>query len=155
VTDVNPWWQDELGSRLESLADRLEKNYAGFCQVERQVSDEPGIRSVWITPTNTAASPMGWEDLGSQLQVYAGSGEGGCWELDRNVEVVDALEEFVLAVADGRVAEVFGPGRSRVEVVMTDGETAVETGYRAPVGCLPVPGWARRGRRVRYQSYWE
>jgi hypothetical protein len=149
----DPWWRDELGSRLEALADRLENDYAGLCQVDRRTWEEHGIRSVWVTPTNTSASPTGWDDLGGALQVYAGSGNGGRWELDRSAEDAAFLEEVVLGVAEGRVSEVFGPGRSRVEVVMTNGETAVETGAMAPAGCLPVPGWVRRGRRVQYQSY--
>lgn len=153
MTGADAWWQDELGSRLETLADRLEADYAGLCEVQRKTWDQHGIRSVWVTPTSSAATRTGWDDMGDQLQVYAGNGDGGRWELDRTGEDVNFVEEVVLGVVEGRVAETFGPGRSRVEVLLSSGETAIETGATAPAGCLPLPGWVRRGRRVQYKAY--
>ena len=153
MTDADSWWQDELGSRLESLADWLESDYHGLCLVERKMVADDEIRSVWVTPANPDASPTGWDDLGGGLQVYAGSGDGGRWELDRTPAGVDFIEQVVHSVAEGRAREVFGPSRSRVEVNLPNGSVAVETGATAPVGCLPVPGWIRRGRPVHYQPY--
>ncbi len=91
-------------------------------------------------------------DFGESLQIEAGH-VGGRWELDRTMEDVDFIEQVVRAVAAGRVVEVFGPGRSRVEVTFPDGTQAVETGGVSPRGCLPSPGWVRRGRRVNYAPY--
>jgi hypothetical protein len=152
VTDQGSW-KDDLGSRLERLADRLEAEYGKHCLVERTLTGGGGIRSVWVKPTNPDASPTGWFDFGGELQVYAGRGSGGRWELERTPANVDFIEQIVVSVVDGRASEVFGPSRSRVEVDLPDGSTAVETGATALVGCLPIPGWMRRGRRVRYQPY--
>jgi hypothetical protein len=91
-------------------------------------------------------------DFGESLQIEAGH-VGGRWELDRTMEDVDFIEQVVRAVAAGRVVEVFGPGRSRVEVTFPDGTQAVETGGVSPRGCRPSPGWVRRGRRVNYAPY--
>ncbi len=86
------------------------------------------------------------------LQVEAGH-LGGLWELGRDAEDLAFLVDLVHSVVACRVVEVFGLARSRVEVTLSDGTVAVETGGVGPAGCLPVPGWVRRGRRVSYAPY--
>jgi hypothetical protein len=86
------------------------------------------------------------------LQVEAGHW-GGQWELDRDEAAVDFMEDLVRSVVAGRVVEVFGPGRSRVEVTLSDGSRAVETGGDGLRGLLPSPGWKSRGHRIRYAPY--
>ena len=89
---------------------------------------------------------------GQAFQLEAGN-EGGRWEVERSSEQLAFLEELARSVVAGRVVETLGPGRSRVEVTLADGTTEIETGYSAPRGCLPVPGWVRRGRRVEYTPW--
>ena len=154
VDEMTPWWRDELGARLESLADDIEAEYSQVCTVVRTSGQrQHDIRNVWVTPTNPAATAVGWDDMGSQLQAYAGGGHGGRWELDRSPDDVDFIEEVVHAAIEGRVAEVLGPSRSRVEVTLRSGEVVAETGGVAPGGCLPLPGWVKFGRRLQYEPY--
>ena len=63
---------------------------------------------------------------------------------------VNFLTDVVRSVIAGRISEVLGPNRSRVEVTLSDGTTAVETGYSS---LLLNPGWRRRGQKVQYAPY--
>jgi hypothetical protein len=92
-----------------------------------------------VRPRRSDALAVTWLDVGEELQIQAGHG-GGPWELGRNPEDVDFLEDVARSVIAGRVVEVFGPNRSRVEVTLADGTQAVETGYNGLRACLPKPG---------------
>ena len=145
------WWNDELGRRLEALAARIERDYSAVASVSRDNFSNGRIRSVQVSPRSALSVPFGWCDMQDDLQVDVGSlGHGGRWELGRTPADVSFIEDVVQAALDGRVEEIAGPRRSRVEVTLSSGELAVETGYD---GCLPVPGWVRRGRRVQYAPY--
>lgn len=144
---------DEIGERLVRLADELRREL-GDRAIVTSDDEHPEHHAVaWeVVPVNPESLSVHWMDFGKSLQIEAGH-VGGRWELDRTMEDVDFIDRIVHAVADGMVVEVFGPGRSRVEVAFPDGTQTVEIGGVAPKGCLPVPGWARRGRRVNYAPY--
>jgi hypothetical protein len=93
-----------------------------------------------------------WIDFGDALQLEAGH-VGGRWELSREPAEADFIAEVVEGVLAGEAVEVFGWHRSRVEVSLRDGATAMETGYDGLRGSLPMPGWTRSGRGVAYPPY--
>jgi hypothetical protein len=109
----------------------------------------------WITlvPRNERALAVTWFDTGDELQVETLGGEGGRWELPRDDANAAFVEDIVRAVVAGRVTEVVGEKRSAVTVTFADGMTDTETGYGFNSGCLPMFGWKRRGRVVRYEPY--
>lgn len=144
-----------LGDLARSLAEELD----GVAHVDRDESLEWCSAWTVIEPMRSGALGVVWTEWLSgegegALQIEAGH-QGGRWELGADRADVDFIEEVTRAVIAGRVVEIFGPGRSRVEVTTSSGEIQHETGSMAPRGCLPVPGWVRRGRRVGYVPYRE
>ncbi|MGW0230717.1 hypothetical protein ACWDWO_20580 [Actinopolymorpha singaporensis] len=150
------WSADRIGRRLRSFADELERELGHTCKVRRQwESFEEGAGGLVtkLIPSRTDALAVTWIDFGSGLQMEAGLGPGGFWELDeRDDQAVEFIQSTVRAITAGRVSEVFGKSRSRVEVTYEDGSTDHETGYGI-CGILPQPGWRRRGRKVTYAPY--
>jgi hypothetical protein len=74
-----------------------------------------------------------WAELGSSelmLQV----GEGGRWELNRDLKAVELIERIMHSAID-------------------DGTTEVSTEYRGLLGAIPMPSWKDRGRVVAYNPY--
>lgn len=148
--------EDEIQRRLTLLREDVMRSCAGLATVT--TSEAPGMRFVDVAPIAPGALGFHWIEFRSDsdaveaLQVQAGH-HGGRWELGAAVEDVEFIWELARAVVAGHVVETFGPGRSRVDVTLLSGELVSETGYDAPRGCLPVPGWLRRGRTVRYESY--
>lgn len=142
---------DGVDERLVRLAEQLRHTLGARAAVS--VDDAGPYVAAWsLAPANPEALPVVWMDFGEELQVEAGH-HGGRWELGRTMEDVEFVEHVVQSVVAGRVVEVFGPGRSRVEVTFADGTKTVETGAVTAKGCLPIPGWVRRGRRVAYAAY--
>lgn len=142
-------YDDELSIQLREFVERLAHELSAVANLEATDYVEGRVHGYSLWPAASGALPLHFTDMtGYALQLEAGS-EGGRWELERSQEQLAFLEELARSVVAGRVVETFAPGRSRVEVTLTDGMPAVETGY-SPRGCLPVPGWVRRGRRVHY-----
>jgi hypothetical protein len=155
VTGTGEWPSDEVGRRLSELADALAVELGSSATVTREIVGQPEhpIFAVSIEPARTDCLRVDWLDFGvADLQVEAGH-NGGRWELARTPRDVGFIEQIARSVVAGRVVETFGPGRSKVEVTLSDGSTQSETGGVAPLGCLPTPGWAKIGRRVRYAPY--
>jgi hypothetical protein len=108
--------------------------------------------SVSVMARNPKALSFGWTDF--QDEIIFGAGEfGGRWELDGSVECVALVESLARAVIAGRVRETLALGRSRVEVLLSDGTVKRETGWMAPQGCLPLPFWPRWARTVQYEPF--
>ncbi|MEU4391002.1 hypothetical protein [Kribbella sp. NPDC023855] len=148
---------DSISTRLAVFLDELRGELGDAVSIE--VEDRDGWRGVDLSPKREDALGVYWTDFyllgdGSPgaLQVEAGH-QGGRWEFGRDEDDLLLLIDLVRSVVAGRVVEVFGPARSRVEVTLSDGTKQVEIGALAPVGCLPVPGWMRLGRRVHYAPY--
>ena len=82
-------------------------------------------------------------------------GNGGRWELNQgeSLKAVQLIERIVRSALDGRVTEVFGPGRSRVTIILEDRTPEVSTEYRTLLGVVPIPFWKHRGRTVTYEPY--
>jgi hypothetical protein len=127
--------------------------------MQRDLADAAEVRweephSITLIPRNERALAVSWFDTGDELQVETvGDGNGGRWELPRDDAHAEFLEDVVRAVVAGRVTEVFGVRRSAVTVTFADGTTDMDTGYGFGSGCLPMFGWKRRGRLVRYGPY--
>lgn len=148
------WRTDAIAQRLSALADRVEAEVGAAVEVRRGLYEQGHIVAVDLFPSRESAVRVGWLDMGDDCMVSVGStGLGGRWELDRTPAEVDFIEEVVWAVVAGAVTEIFGPGRSRVDVRLADGSTVSETGADPPRGCLPLPGWIKRGRRINYAPY--
>ena len=158
MTEDGPLTPDQATARLNLFIAELRSELGEAVLI--QVHDRDGWRAVDLTPTRTGALAVWWTDFyltgdgstGDFLLVQAGH-QGGRWELGRDEDDLSFMADLVRSVIAGRVVEVFGPSRSRVEVTLSDGTTTVEIGAQAPVGCLPVPGWMRHGRRVQYTPY--
>ena len=148
------WRTDAIAQRLSDLADRVEAEVGDAVEVRRALYEQGRIVAVDLFPSRESAVRVGWLHMGDECMVSVGSaGLGGRWELDRTSAGVDFIEQVVWAVVAGAVTETFGPGRSRVDVRLADGSTVSETGAGAPSGCLPLPGWIKRGRRIDYAPY--
>ena len=148
-------WQD-VQARLAAFTEELRIYLGDAATVTRDGPTEDYTAQTTVTPHRAGALDVSWAEFG-----YGDTGEvsltaghiGGWFEMDGTMVNADDVEDIVRAVVAGRVVEVFGPGRSRVEVVVSNGEVWRETGGVAPKGCLPIPGWVRRGRRVEYLPY--
>ncbi|WP_433012906.1 hypothetical protein [Kribbella sp. CA-294648] len=158
MTEGRSHLPDPISTRLALFLDELRGELGDAVSIE--VEDRDGWRAVDLSPQRKDALGVYWTDFyllgdgspGDALQVEAGH-QGGRWELGRDEDDLLLLMDLVRSVVAGRVVEVFGPARSRVEVTLSDGTEQVEIGAQAPVGCLPVPGWMRLGRRVHYAPY--
>jgi len=139
-----------MAVRLAALADDLERTLGESAVVERQ---QRGGQDVAVTPVRRGALGVSWFDTGDDLQVETGNGLGGRWELGRDDDDAAFLEDIVRSVVAGRVVEVSAGDRSRVEVTLTDGTVAAETGSVGFRSLLPKPGWKRSGGRVEYAPY--
>ncbi|WP_432948102.1 hypothetical protein ACQPXM_12775 [Kribbella sp. CA-253562] len=158
MTEGSSHTRDPISTRLGLFLDDLRSELGDAASIVVEARD--GWRTFDLRPTREGALDVFWTDFyllgdgspGDALQVEAGH-QGGRWELGRDQDDLLLLIDLVRSVVAGRVIEVFGPARSRVEVTLSDGTRKVEIGARAPVGCLPVPGWMRFGRRVKYAPY--
>lgn len=142
---------DEVAIRLGRLVEQLESRLSGFVSFTHD-SAGPHLRATSMSPTEPGPLPVTWIDFGDALQLEAGH-LGGRWELPREAAEAEFIADVAEAVVAGEVAEVFSWHRSRVEVNLRDGATAMETGSEGLRGVLPIPGWTRSGRRVSYPPY--
>ncbi len=132
---------------MAAVADGIEARFGHAVRVDRDTDSA----SVAITPPK-GACPLYWIDMGDEL--IFGAGEGDCrWELDKATPDLEFIQLVADAVVAGRVWEVFGPARSRLTVHLPDGTKERTSQASAPRGCLPIPGWARRGRQLAYRPY--
>jgi hypothetical protein len=140
---------DAIGRSLQSLAGEFERRLSAAAIVERA---DVQCGAVHLRPVRPGAQPVGWIDLGEELQVYTGT--RGRWELDRCAEDVAFIRDVCEAVIAGRGHEVRALQRSRVVLRLADGRVERETGYD---GCLlalvPLPLWTRWGDRVDFRPY--
>jgi hypothetical protein len=146
----NEFLDDAVARRLRAFADELEQQLGPVARVERGGTFASDVR---LLPARQDALAASWIDFGQDDELHLYAGTQGRWELDRSLEDVAFVEDVVRAIVAGRVREVLAPGRARIVVTVADGTTVRETGYDALVGCLPLPGWRRWGREVRYAPY--
>lgn len=147
-----PPTHDEVAARLTALTNSLKQRLGDAVTIHRDRSSDGYVESTHLDPRREDACPTSWAELGASelvLQV----GEGGRWELTRDLEAVELIERIVTAVTEGRVTEVFGPSRSQVTVTLEDGTSKNSTGYQGLPGLVPSPGWRHRGRSVAYEPY--
>jgi len=139
---------DEDVDEVDAASLALETELSPVADVDRETL-ENGIVVVEVTPRNPDALAVTWIHLGSEIVFQAGR-HGGRWELARTSEDVAFMRRLVQGIVAGRVRETFGPRRSQVQVTLSDGTTVTETGQ---MGCLPIPGWKRRGSTVEYAAH--
>ena len=150
--------QQAVTARLAELAARYRRELAGVAAVVEESAEELGGMTVDVVPDRAGSVRMNWIDFGDagdvQVQV---EGEGGAvFEgLPRDLAGVDIVEAIVDAVVDGRVKELVGAGRSRVEVTLAGGVVTHVTTYSGWHWLLPAPGWRRTARVVDYLPYRE
>lgn len=147
----------DLPRPAQALVEEFCTAYAEVLEVNvTELGVDPLIVGATLQPTAPGALTVSLCELvGDGDFILQAGHEGGSWELSGDPVDVAFARAVIQAVADGRVVEVFGPDRSRVEVTMADGSVAGQTGY-GPAGlrgCLPVPGWKRAGRRVAYSPW--
>ena len=128
-----------------ALAD-IEAGLGAIAEITREAK-APGYVTLSVAPRNPKARPIWLCFIGDEIVIEAGS-PGGRWELRRTREDVAFLGDLIGSITAGRVREIVGPKRSRVEVTLADGTTVAETGYAS---VIPRP-WMeaqRANRRLR------
>lgn len=142
---------DEAQRTVDSLEAYVRSLVGESATIERSSFSEGQVAILWVTPLNSSARSLAV--IGHQwLQVEAGE-SGGCWELDYTAENVEFARSIIEAVISGRVVELMSLGRSEVQVTLATGEVVTETGYGTGLGWLPIPGWRKRAKVVRYEPY--
>ncbi len=156
LSDVDNHQGDAVRQRLQALVSEMQARFGNAVTVRRvggHPDDADGL-DVEMTPSTEGALALSWFDTGEYLQVKTGGGPAGRWEMERTDEDAAYLEDIVRSVVAGRVVEVLGSAnRSHITVTLSDGTEEVATGYAVGPGCLPRPGWKRKGRRVQYQPW--
>ncbi len=137
--------------RLKALSRAMRRSLGADATVEDD--DAEPWPSARLRPARKDALGVSWVDFGNEVVLSTDGGLGGQWELGRTDEDIDFLEDVVRSVVAGRVVEVHAGDRSRIEVTLSDGFLAVETGSVGLRGLLPKPGWRRWGRRIEYAPY--
>jgi hypothetical protein len=143
---------DAVAARLGLLAQAVTDELGDVVAIERESIPSASVEGTRLVPHREGACYVYWAELDSSelvLQV----GDGGRWELNRDLKAVERIERIVQSVINGRVTEVFGPARSQVTVTLDDVTTEVSTGYRGLLGAIPMPSWKDRGRVVAYDPY--
>lgn len=142
---------DETTRRLKDLAGDLQWSLGTAATVETD-EDYPWAAAE-LRPVRADALGVSWIEFGNEVVLSTARGLGGRWEPDRSAESMEFLEDVVRSVVAGRVVEVTAGDRSRIQVTLSDGSVAVETGRVGVRSLLPKPGWRRWGRRIRYAPY--
>lgn len=139
---------NEPPDEIDAVLAEMESDLGPIAEITREAQG-PGFVTLSVAPRNPKARPIWLCYADDEIIIEAGS-PGGRWELQRTPEDVAFLIDLVQSITAGRVREILGPKRSRLEVTLADGTTVAETGYRSVV---PRPGWRRRGPTVEYESY--
>lgn len=142
---------DQSTRRLKNLAGDLQRLLGSAATVESD--DDYPWAAAELRPARADALGVSWVEFGNEVVLSTARGLGGRWELDCSTESLDFLEDVVRSVVAGRVVEVTAGDRSRIEVMLSDGSSAVETGRVGVRSLLPKPGWRRWGRRIEYAPY--
>lgn len=143
--------------RLDAFEVALRAELSGLASVTREhVRNYPSPELydvvVEVEPVNPAAAPISWIASDVDVVLSVGRGSGPRWELDLDNDGLMGFEDVVRAGIDGRVRETFAWHRSFVEVLHDDGMVERSTGGGL-MGLVPMPGWKRWGRHVRYEPY--
>lgn len=133
---------------IQAALAAMESDLAEVAELTREVHGPDDV-TLTVTPRNPDALPIWLCYIGDEILIEAGS-FGGSWELQRTAEDVGFLIDLVESIRAGRVREILGPKRSRVQVTLADGTTVASTGYQS---VAPRPGWRLRGQTVVYESY--
>jgi hypothetical protein len=147
------------GAFDDDVADRLDTLWAAFGGELADVAEvgsklDHGALLRWLEPTTPNAAAVCVADFGTELGLVIGHrGEGGRWELKRNVRQVDFVEDVARSVVAGRVVETIVPGRSTMTVTLADGTTAREIAMLSLRGLLPGARWSRSRRTIDYAPY--
>jgi hypothetical protein len=147
-----PPTDDAVAARLGLLVESVERQLGEAVNIRQESIPNASVETVRLDPQRPDACFVSWAELGvSELILQVG--QGGRWELGRDLESVVLIERIVRAVIDGQVTEVRAPGRSKVTVNLDDGTQKSSVGHNAPLGLIPIPLWRRRGRSVSYSPY--
>jgi hypothetical protein len=139
----------EVQRTVESFEAYVRTLVGESATIERSSFSEGRVVILWVTPLNPSARRLAV--VGQQwLQIEAGE-YGECWELAYTAEDVQLARAIVQAVIAGRVVELLSLRRSEVQVTLATGEVVTETGYDTGLGWLPIPGWRKRAKVVRYE----
>ena len=142
---------DPSNRAVDDLAEFVRDLAGNSARVERG-DVGPGLPTLWIEPVNPCARSV--SIIGEQWLVVQLGEEGGRWELDYDDADLLLAKRLIHAAYAGRVVERLTFARSRVTVTFEDGETLSETGYGGCLsGLLPLPGWTRWGREIRFEPY--
>lgn len=143
-SSVDPAASRAGSRRLAVFTDELRETLASAATIE--TGRVGPYSAVSLEPRRTDALGISW--LHSDDEVVLSVGSGGRWELEPTEQDVQYLEDIVLSVVAGRVAEVKGKRRARVLVTLADGTVDTSTVYDGLRGLLPRPARSRGTRRT-------
>lgn len=140
----------ESAARWESLLGRLRSNLDDGVSLEERRSTEP---DTWflaeaVLQVGDRAEPRLVLDCLGEDDLLLSFGDGmNRWELDWSEETILMIQGVIEAVCAGRWRQYRAPGRKHLDVEMADGTVVDSTGWQAPIGLIPMPGWLRRARK--------
>lgn len=141
----------ELETRWESLLERLRSSLAGEASLVETC--RPTVKGA---PFFAAAAVQGLGKCEPGLVLTCFDADGlllsfgdgtNRWELDWSEESIEMIQGVIEAVCAGRWKQYSAPGRKHLDVEFADGTVVDSTGWQAPVGLIPIPGWLRRARK--------
>jgi hypothetical protein len=152
MTQVRDPRFDEHWRAFDDVIEFARQLVADDADIDVDYLDDGLIGVAQMTPSNPRARAVNL--IAAQWLIVTIGDHGGRWELDYTDKDLTLAKDLVAAAIAGRLEECFAFGRSRVAVTFANGTTAAETGYFGCVSLLvPLPGWTRWGRRVRYEPY--
>ncbi|WP_372700097.1 hypothetical protein [Arthrobacter sp. JSM 101049] len=141
----------ELDVRWESLLERLRSSLFGEAslmetclptEVDGSFFADATVQGLGKSEPDLVLTCLGEDDL------LLSFGDGtNRWELDWSEESIEMIQGVIEAVCAGRWKQYSAPGRKHLDVELADGTVVDSTGWQAPVGLIPMPGWLRRARK--------
>ncbi|MGJ9403550.1 hypothetical protein [Arthrobacter sp. KK5.5] len=142
---------DEVAVRWESLLEGLRSSLDGEANVvethRSTAADAPVFAGAEFQPAKGSEPQLFLLCIdGNELLLSFGDGANR-WELDWNDDSLVMIERIAQAVCAGRWKQYSAPGRKHLDVELDDGTVVDSSGWEAPIGLIPMPGWLRRARK--------
>ncbi|MGN5733301.1 DUF6578 domain-containing protein [Arthrobacter psychrochitiniphilus] len=107
---------DGVGVVLEALADHAQNSYGTVARITREANRS----AVTAEPHNTEATAIRWARSSANDDGILVTVGDGTWLLPATAADADSVGEFLLAAAQGRVAEHVRPGEGKAQYLATE-----------------------------------
>jgi hypothetical protein len=109
---------DQVRARLDALAQSLIDRFGDDVTV--QFKEHANLRMTSVAPASDNACIIDWIEMTHEIILSVGK-QGGRWELPRDMESVQHIEQIADAVVAGRVREQIRGRTARITVTLADG----------------------------------